>query len=140
MYENILLAYDFDNKFNNVPAELERLTSASDDSQITIFNVISESELETSVRYKNVHFEELVEEKKEQLKPFIDELKSRDLNVSVKFKSGYIKQSILEEINENNYDVIVMSNKRARPNIKNVLGNVTHKIANSANIPVLIIK
>lgn len=140
MYENILLAYDFDNKFNNVPAELERLTSASDDSQITIFNVISESELEASVRYKNVHFEELVEEKKEQLKPFIDELKSRDLNVSVKFKSGYIKQSILEEINENNYDVIVMSNKRARPNIKNVLGNVTHKIANSANIPVLIIK
>lgn len=140
MYENILLAYDFDNKFNNVPAELERLTSASDDSQITIFNVISESELETSVRYKNVHFEELVEGKKEQLKPFIDELKSRDLNVSVKFKSGYIKQSILEEINENNYDVIVMSNKRARPNIKNVLGNVTHKIANSANIPVLIIK
>lgn len=118
MYENILLAYDFDNKFNNVPAELERLTSASDDSQITIFNVISESELETSVRYKNVHFEELVEGKKEQLKPFIDELKSRDLNVSVKFKSGYIKQSILEEINENNYDVIVMSNKRARPNIK----------------------
>lgn len=33
-----------------------------------------------------------------------------------------------------------MSNKRAKPDIKNVLGNVTHKIANSANIPVLIIK
>ena len=49
MYKKILVAYDFDNTFKNVPQELVRLTSGSQEAEITVFNVISESELQTSV-------------------------------------------------------------------------------------------
>ena len=60
--------------------------------------------------------------------------------MTVKFGTGQIRNTILEEIEEHDYEIIVMSNKRAKADIKNVLGNVTHKIANHAHIPVLIIK
>ena len=140
MYKKILVAYDFDNTFNNVPQELVRLTSGSQEAEITVFNVISESELQTSVRYNDIHFEQLAESKGKEIQPFIDELEKLDLNVTVKFGTGQIRNTILEEIEEHDYEIIVMSNKRAKPDIKNVLGNVTHKIANHAHIPVLIIK
>ncbi|MFQ3872333.1 universal stress protein [Staphylococcus sp. Mo2-1] len=140
MYKKILLAYDFGNTFDNVPKELQNLTVGVDDAEITIFNVISEGELQTSVRYDGKHFEELANEKGKELDPFVQKLEDLGLNVRVRFSTGYIKQSILQEVEENHYDIIVMSNKRAKSDIKNVLGNVTHKIANSANLPVLIIK
>lgn len=140
MYKNILLAYDFDNSFNNVPNELQNLTTGVDDAKITIFNVIPEGDLQTSVRYNGVHFKELADEKGKTLTPFVEKLEELGLKTQVKFSSGYIKQAILKEIEMHHYDIIVMSNKRAKSDIKNVLGNVTHKIANSANIPVLIVK
>lgn len=72
MYKNILLAYDFDNSFNNVPEALQNLTVGVDDAEITVFHVIPESELETSVRYDNKHFEDLAHEKSELLEPFVN--------------------------------------------------------------------
>ncbi|ASE37024.1 MULTISPECIES: universal stress protein [Staphylococcus] len=140
MYNNILLAYDFDNSFNNVPKELENLTAHNDEARVTIFNVIPESDLQASVRYENKHFESLAEEKGEELTPFVQKLEDLGLKVRVRFSTGNIKNCLLTEIEQENYDIVVMSNKRAKPDIKNVLGNVTHKIANSANIPVLIVK
>ena len=139
MYKNILLAYDFDNSFNNVPEELQNLTAGVDDAEITVFHVIPESELETSVRYDNKHFEDLAREKSELLKPFVNKLEDLGLNVNIRFKTGYIKNSILSEIKEHNYDIIVMSNTRTKSDIKNILGNVTHKIASNVDTPVLIV-
>ena len=139
MYKNILLAYDFDNSFNNVPEELKNLTACVDNAEITVFNVIPESELETSVRYDNKHFEDLAREKSELLKPFVNKLEDLGLNVNIRFSTGYIKNSILSEINEHSYDIIVMSNTRTKSDIKNILGNVTHKIASNVDIPVLIV-
>ncbi|MDO5659913.1 MAG: universal stress protein [Staphylococcus xylosus] len=139
MYKNILLAYDFDNSFNNVPEELQNLTAGVDDAEITVFHVIPESELETSVRYDNKHFEDLAHEKSELLEPFVNQLKDLGLNVNIRFSTGYIKNSILSEIKEHSYDIIVMSNTRTKSDIKNILGNVTHKIASNVDIPVLIV-
>ena len=117
MYKNILLAYDFDNSFNNVPQELQNLTTGVDNAKITIFNVIPEGDLQTSVRYDGKHFEELAEEKAKRYH-LCRKLESLGLKIQVKFRSGYIKQEILNEIEENNYDIVVMSNKRAKPDIK----------------------
>ncbi|MGW7976316.1 universal stress protein [Staphylococcus xylosus] len=139
MYKNILLAYDFDNSFNNVPEELQNLTAGADEAEITVFHVIPESELETSVRYDNKHFEDLAHEKSELLEPFVNKLEDLGLNVNIRFSTGYIKNSILSEINEHSYDIIVMSNTRTKSDIKNILGNVTHKIASNVDIPVLIV-
>lgn len=140
MYKNILLPYDFGNSFDNVPDELVKLTSNSKDSRITIFNVISESEMADNVKYQGKHFDEIAKERVEDLKHFTDELDARGLYYKIYFATGRITAELKKEIEENDYEIVVMSNKRSKRNIKHVLGHVTHKIAKRASIPVMIIK
>ena len=45
-----------------------------------------------------------------------------------------------EKIKNNDYEIVVMSNRRSKMDIKHVLGHVTHKIAKRVNLPVMIIK
>lgn len=140
MYKNVLLPYDFGNSFSNVPEQLKKLVGENPDHMITIFNIISESEHANSVRYEGKHFDTLVEEKKSFMKPFTDHLEELGLNYQIQFESGLIKRTLLKEINNNDYDVVVMSNKRSKREIKHVLGHVTHKIAKRVNTPVVIVK
>ncbi len=140
MYKNILLPYDFSNSFDNVPKQLEKLARDEPDHMITIFNVISEGEHADSVQYRRKHFDYIVEEREKLLKPFTDQLDELGLNYQTEFETGLVRQTILRKINNNNYDVVVMSNRRAKREIKHVLGQVTHKIAKRANTPVLIVK
>jgi universal stress protein G len=48
MYKNILLAYDFENSFTNVPKAIENLSGGQNDATVTIYNVISDAELQSS--------------------------------------------------------------------------------------------
>ncbi|WP_052256504.1 universal stress protein [Salinicoccus sp. YB14-2] len=140
MYRNILVPYDFGNSFTNVPDQLKKLVGENPDYMITIFNIISEGEHANSVRYDGKHFDTLVEEKKAFMEPFTDQLDALGLNYQVQFETGLIKRTLLKEIKNNDYDVVVMSNKRSKRDIKHVLGHVTHKIAKRVNTPVIIIK
>ena len=140
MYKDILLPYDFGNSFNNVPDQLVKLTDNSEDAKITIFNVIPESEMVDNVKYQGKHFKEIIRDKEEMLKPFLAELEERGLNYTTRFSKGRVTNELLKEINENNYEVVVMSNRRSKREIKHVLGHVTHKVAKRVNTPVLIIK
>lgn len=139
MYKNILLAYDFENSFTNVPKAIENLTGKYEDATVTIYNVISDAELQSSVRYDNQHVEDLTAKKEERLQPFVEELQSLGVQVNIKFSSGAIRSKILNELENNYYDVAVMSNKRDKANLSNVLGNVTHKVANNSPVPVHIV-
>lgn len=140
MYKRILLPYDFSNTFDNVPDQLVKLTQSSEDALITIFNVISETEMAGEVRFNGKHFSSITKEKVEKLKPFTDQLDKLGLHYEVQFEAGRVIPELLTKIKDNDYDIIVMSNKRARREIQHVLGDVTHKIAKRVNIPVLIIK
>lgn len=140
MYEKILLPYDFGNSFSNVPEHLKKLTANNPEAEIIVFNVITEGELANNVRYQGKHFDDIVEEKNEHLKPFTDQLDELELNYKTHFKTGRVMNELLDEIKENDYDIVVMSNKRSKRDIKHVLGHVTHKVAKRVNTPVLIIK
>ncbi|MBI5974474.1 universal stress protein [Staphylococcus canis] len=140
MYQNILVPYDFGNSFKNIPEQLVNLTRANDDYRIVIFNVISEMELANYVRYQGKHFDEVVKEKEEEIKPFLETLDEQSLKYEVKFTTGTATKTIVEEIENHPYDIVVMSNKRSEIDIKHVLGHVTHKIAKRVNIPVMIVK
>ena len=140
MYKNILLPYDFGNSFDNVPDQLVKLTDNSKDSMITIFNVISENEMADNVKYQGKHFDDIAKERVGDLKHFTDELDARGLNYKIYFETGRILAELQKEIESNEYEIVVMSNKRSKMNIKYVLGHVTHKVAKRANIPVMIIK
>ena len=140
MYKKILLPYDFGNSFTNIPAQLVNLTNKNEDSVITIFNVISEGEMADNVKYQGKHFDDITKEKIEDLKPFTDQLDELGLNYNILIKPGRVVNELLKEINENEYEIVVMSNRRSKMDIKHVLGHVTHKVAKRVNTPVMIIK
>jgi nucleotide-binding universal stress UspA family protein len=140
MYKNILVPFDFGNSFTNVPDELVKLTRGKEEAKVTIFNVIPENEMADNVKFQGKHFDDITKERIEDMDFFRKELDQRPLNYELKFKSGPVIASLKEEIDNGNYDVVVMSNKRSRMQIKHVLGHVTHKIAKRVNIPVIIIK
>ncbi|ARJ50626.1 universal stress protein [Staphylococcus lutrae] len=140
MYHHILVPYDFGNSFKNVPTQLKKLTGDQGPYDITVFNVISETELANYVRYQGKHFDAVVEEKKEAMQPFLKSIEAEGLTYQVKFTTGAPTKEIVHEVENGEYDVIVMSNKRSEVDIKHVLGHVTHKIAKRVNIPVLIVK
>lgn len=140
MYKKILLPYDFGNSFINVPEQLVNLTNGDENSVITIFNVISENEMADNVKYQGKHFDDIANDKVEDLKPFTEKLDELGLNYNIKIKTGRVVQELLKEINENDYEIVVMSNKRSKMDIKHVLGHVTHKVAKRVNTPVMIIK
>ena len=140
MYEHVLVPYDFGNSFKNVPEQLKKLTHGASTYKIVIFNDISETELANYVRYQGKHFEDVVQEKKEEMRPFLKTLEDNGLDYQIKFTTGSPTNEIVNEIEGEGYDIVVMSNKRSEVDIKHVLGHVTHKIAKRVNVPVLIIK
>ncbi|GEP85783.1 universal stress protein family [Staphylococcus piscifermentans] len=140
MYKNILVPFDFGNAFNNVPEQLKKLTNGAEDAKITIFNVISETDLANYVRYQNKHFEEVTKEKEEDMQPFVKKLEELNLPYEIVFTVGSPTTEILTDLESNKYDIVVMSNKRSRVELKHVLGHVTHKVAKRSNTPVLIVK
>lgn len=140
MYEHVLVPYDFGNSFKNVLEQLKKLTQGASTYKIVIFNVISETELANYVRYQGKHFEDVVQEKKEEMRPFLKTLEDQGLDYQIKFTTGSPTNEIVNEIEGEGYDIVVMSNKRSEVDVKHVLGHVTHKIAKRVNVPVLIIK
>lgn len=140
MYKKILLPYDFGNSFTNVPEQLLKLTDSSEEALITIFNIISENEMADNVKFQGKHFDDIAKDKIEDLKPFTNQLDQLGLKYEIHMETGRIIHELLKKIDENDYEVVVMSNKRSKRDIKHVLGHVTHKVAKRVNTPVLIIK
>lgn len=140
MYKKILVPFDFGNSFMNVPEQLQKLSGASKDAKITIFNVIAENEMADNVKFHGKHFDEIVKDKNEDIQFFKDELDKYDLNYEVKFTTGRVLVELKNEIDNGDYEIVVMSNKRSRMHLKHVLGHVTHKVAKRVNIPVIIVK
>lgn len=140
MYKKILLPYDFGNSFDNVPDQLAKLTENSEGAVITVFNVITENEMSSDVKFNGKRFNEIQSDRVNALKPFTDELDKRNLNYELRFETGRVINKLLEEIKSNDYEIVVMSNRRSKMEIKHVLGHVTHKIAKRVNTPVMIIK
>src|SRR5699024_1753342 len=140
IYKTILLPYDFGNSFENVPDQLAKMTENSEGAKITIFNVITENEMASDVKFNGKRFNAIAEEKRKQLKPFTDELDKRNLAYEIRFEVGRVITELLNEIKNHEYEVVVMSNRRSKRDIKHVLGHVTHKIAKRVNVPVMIIK
>ena len=143
MFKNILLSYDFENDFSAIPDYLEKATD--EDSVVVIYHVVTENDLAISVKYYNKHKEDIIREKEKKLTPFLRELEKRDIQYKIDVDFGHIKNTILEkitsgDINNGEFDLVIMSNHRVDLNIKHVLGDVTHKIAKRSSVPVLIVK
>ena len=140
MYKNILVPYDFGNSFSNVPEQLVKLTEGNGDYNITIFNVITEAEQFDTNKYLGASFDDIEQDKINDMKLFTDQLEELGLKYTTRFKTGRVIHELLDEINNNDYDLVLMSNRRSKRDIKHVLGHVTHKVAKRVNKPVMVVK
>ncbi|ENY5569421.1 universal stress protein [Staphylococcus pseudintermedius] len=132
MHQNILLAVDTDLK--NAKALQEVVKISGDSSVVTLLNIIGEQDVQASVKM-GTHYEEL-----KQMKPTRDTLEQNGLQYEEIIERGNPKEKIVNYANSGQYDIVVLSNRKAEAAKKFVLGSVSHKVAKRAKIPVLIVK
>ena len=137
MYKNILLGVDTDLTNEKALREISKI--AGEGTRVTIINVIGEQDAQSSVR-TGIHMEQLKEKRHEGLAYTRNTLDEYGIAHEEIILRGNPKDALVKYANSGDYDIIVLSNRKAQDKKKFVLGSVSHKVAKRAKIPVLIVK
>lgn len=137
MHKNILLAVDTDLKNTKALQEVAKL--AGEGTTVTMLNVIGEQDVQASVKM-GTHMDELKAIRHEKMAPTRETLESNGIPFEEIIERGNPKEKIVAYANSGQYDIVVLSNRKAEAEKKFVLGSVSHKVAKRAKIPVLIVK
>ncbi|GGI39049.1 universal stress protein [Mammaliicoccus stepanovicii] len=137
MYQNILFGINTDMKNEKVLEQIAKLTGEG--SEVTIVNVVSEKDMQASVR-TGVHFDEIKERRQESMKHVFNYFNEQNIKYKLDFVKGNPKSTLVNKANSGDFDIVVLSNRKAEDEDKIVLGSVSHKVAKRAKIPVLIVK
>lgn len=137
MYKNILFGINTEMKNEKVLEQIAKLVGEG--SEVTLYNVVSEKDLKASVR-TGVHLDELKEKRQESMKHIFDYFNEQNIKYNLQFVQGNPKSELVNKANNGDFDIVVLSNRKAEDEDKLVLGSVSHKVAKRAAIPVLIVK
>ena len=137
MYKNILFGINTEMKNEKVLEQIAKLVGEG--SEVTLYNVVSEKDLKASVR-TGVHLDELKEKRQESMKHIFDYFNEQNIKYMLQFVQGNPKSELVNKANTGDFDIVVLSNRKAEDEDKLVLGSVSHKVAKRAAIPVLIVK
>ncbi|KIX89964.1 universal stress protein UspA [Staphylococcus microti] len=137
MHKNILLAVDTDLKNAKALQEVAKL--AGEGTTVTMLNVIGEQDVQASVKM-GTHIDELKNIRHDKMAPTRETLESNGIPYEEIIERGNPKEKIVAYANSGQYDIVVLSNRKAEAAKKFVLGSVSHKVAKRAKIPVLIVK
>lgn len=137
MYKNILFGINTDMKNKKVLEQIAKLVGEG--SEVTLLNVVSEKDLKASVR-TGVHLDDIKERRQESMKHVFDYFNEQNIKYNLQFAKGNPKSELVHKANSGDFDVVVLSNRKAEDTDKLVLGSVSHKVAKRATIPVLIVK
>ena len=137
MHKNILLAVDTDLKNDKALQEVAKL--AGEGTTVTMLNVIGEQDVQASVKM-GTHIDELKNIRHDKMASTREKLESNGIPYEEIIERGNPKEKIVAYANSGQYDIVVLSNRKAEAAKKFVLGSVSHKVAKRAKIPVLIVK
>ncbi len=137
MYKNILFGIDTEMKNQKVLEQINHL--AGEGSVVTLLNVVADKDLQASVRM-GVHLDEIQEKRQEAMKHVLDYFHEQNIQYKIEFAKGNPKTELVYRANSGDFDIVVLSNRKAEDTDKMVLGSVSHKVAKRAKIPVLIVK
>ncbi|CAL28216.1 universal stress protein [Staphylococcus carnosus] len=137
MYKNILLGVDTDLENKKVLQNVQKLSGEG--TIVTILNAISEQDAQASIK-GGVHLNELTADRSKDLQPTRDTLDEYGIDYDEIIVRGNPKEELVKFANSGDYDILVVSNRKAQEKKKFVLGSVSHKVAKRAQIPVLIVK
>lgn len=134
MYKSILLAADgSDNSFR---AAKETLNFINENTKVTILNVIQVEKSKDAI----LHGEDIVREQKEKLADIMRLYENKNVTYNVIFERGIPDETVVKAANDGSFNIIVLGNRGLNALQGMMMGNVSHKVAKRANIPVLIVK
>ncbi|MCJ1778526.1 universal stress protein [Mammaliicoccus sciuri] len=137
MYKNILFGIDTEMKNQKVLEQINHLSGEG--SVVTLLNVVADKDLQASVRM-GVHLDEIQEKRQQAMKHVLDYFHEQNIQYKIEFAKGNPKTELVHRANSGDFDIVVLSNRKAEDTDKMVLGSVSHKVAKRAKIPVLIVK
>lgn len=137
MYKTILLAAD--GSENSFRAAEETLNFISEDTEVTILNVINADDSKDDVLHSSPA-ESIVEKRKEKLSKIIDLYESNHIPYHVHFEHGAPSETVVNLANNGLFQTVVLGTRGLNGLQEMVLGSVSHKVAKRADIPVMIVK
>lgn len=136
LYKSIIIAVD-DSK-NARRAVKEVINFNTTNIRVTLVHVKDPKATRDSL----LHTRDEISEKQEVmnwLQHSLDFLKDNDIRYEIKLIHGLVEESLLDEINNGNYDVVLIG-RTGKNIIKDfIVGSVSKKIIKAANIPVLVV-
>lgn len=137
MYKNILLGVDTDLENKKALANIRKLSGEG--TIVTLLNAITEQDAQASIKC-GTHLNDLTKARSQELQPTRDILDEYGIEYDEIIVRGNPKEELVKFANSGDYDILVVSNRKAQEQKKFVLGSVSHKVAKRAHIPVLIVK
>jgi nucleotide-binding universal stress UspA family protein len=108
--------------------------------EITLLNVWDVAEVD----YTKPHAaekEEIVKSKgRKVLSKYCDELQKKGVQASTVLSGGNASDVILEQVNQGNYDLIIMGSRKLNKLQELIFGSVSDRVTRLSSIPVLIVK
>ncbi len=137
MYKNILLAADgSDNSFR---AAQETIKLLSEDSEVTILNVLDASKSKDEVLH-SAPSESIGRKRKEKLSKIEALYRENNVTYDVQFAQGIPNETVVKHANNGTYDIVVLGSRGLNTLQEMMLGSVSHKVTKRSDIPVLIVK
>lgn len=136
LYKSIIIAVD-DSK-NALRAVKEVINFNTTDIHVTLVHVKDAKATRDSL----LHNRDTISEKQETLNWLqlsLDFLEDNDIRYEVKLLHGLIEETLLDEINNGSYDVVLIG-RTGKSIIKDfIVGRVSKRIIKASNIPVLVV-
>ena len=136
LYKSIIIAVD-DSK-NARRAVKEVINFNTTDIHVTLVHVKDAKATRDSLLHKR----DAISEKQEAmnwLQHSLDFLEDNDIRYEVKLLHGLIEETLLDEINNGSYDVVLIG-RTGKNIIKDfIVGSVSKRIIKASNIPVLVV-
>src|SRR5699024_2501526 len=124
MYRDILFGIDTDMKNKKVLEEIAKLSGEG--TVVTMINMISEKDIQASVR-TGVHFEEMTEKRQKDIQHVFDFFNERNIKYNLVFIKVNTKTGLLKLSKSGEYEIVVLSDSNAEYADTLVLGSVSHK-------------
>lgn len=137
MYKTILLAADgSDNSFR---AAEETLNFISEDTEVTILNVIDAEDSKNDVLHSGPS-ESIINKRKEKLSKIVDLYETNNVSYNIHFEHGSPDETVVSFANKGSHQLVVIGSRGLNTLQEMVMGGVSHKVAKRANVPVMIVK
>lgn len=139
MFKKIFLAYDGSDHSILAADKAIEIAKCTPESTIDVVYVVSGAQAKTEVLQKWNSID-VKEDRKYQIHQIEHKMKKAGISYKVDVLTGEPGPTLVEHINNQDYDVAVIGSRGLNTLQEMVLGSVSHKVAKRANCPVLIVK